>query len=84
MKILLRNFTKVCLDAAVHGILVQLPLPSHINEKRVTESIRKEKDVDGLHPLNAAELVRTDTRSSSRNQFSFQDVDYHVPCTPQV
>jgi 5,10-methylene-tetrahydrofolate dehydrogenase/methenyl tetrahydrofolate cyclohydrolase len=44
-------------DPAVHGILVQLPLPSHINEARVLEEISYEKDVDGLHPLNVGYLA---------------------------
>ncbi len=41
-------------DADVHGILVQLPLPGHIDENIVIDAIRKEKDVDGFHPLNVA------------------------------
>lgn len=43
-------------DSGVDGILVQLPLPKHINEKRVIETIALEKDVDGFHPLNVAAL----------------------------
>lgn len=43
-------------DEGVDGILVQLPLPRHINEDRVIAAIRKEKDVDGFHPLNVASL----------------------------
>jgi methylenetetrahydrofolate dehydrogenase (NADP+) / methenyltetrahydrofolate cyclohydrolase len=39
-------------DPAVHGILVQLPLPEHIRDKAVLERIRPSKDVDGFHPLN--------------------------------
>lgn len=41
----------------VDGILVQLPLPSHISEKNVLESISPDKDVDGFHPLNAGALA---------------------------
>ena len=41
----------------MHGILVQLPLPSHIDEKKVTNSISPEKDVDGFHPVNVGRLV---------------------------
>jgi len=41
-------------DSDVHGILVQLPLPDHIDKNLVIETIRKEKDVDGFHPLNIA------------------------------
>jgi methylenetetrahydrofolate dehydrogenase (NADP+) / methenyltetrahydrofolate cyclohydrolase len=43
-------------DEAVDGILVQLPLPDHIDEARVIRSITPVKDVDGLHPLNAGQL----------------------------
>ncbi|MFU8785825.1 MAG: bifunctional methylenetetrahydrofolate dehydrogenase/methenyltetrahydrofolate cyclohydrolase FolD [Candidatus Izemoplasmataceae bacterium] len=41
-------------DLDVHGILVQLPLPKHIDENKVINAILKEKDVDGFHPLNVA------------------------------
>ncbi len=44
-------------DPAVHGILVQLPLPDHIDESRVIEAISPEKDVDGFHPVNAGRLL---------------------------
>ncbi len=44
-------------DESVHGILVQLPLPDHINEHEVLESITITKDVDGLHPTNMAYLA---------------------------
>ncbi len=44
-------------DPAVHGILVQLPLPKHIGEERVTERIDPGKDVDGFHPYNIGRLV---------------------------
>lgn len=43
-------------DQNVDGILVQLPLPKHIDENKVIEAIAKEKDVDGFHPLNVAAL----------------------------
>jgi methylenetetrahydrofolate dehydrogenase (NADP+)/methenyltetrahydrofolate cyclohydrolase len=43
-------------DAAVHGILVQLPLPRHINTEKVLERIRPDKDVDGFHPVNVGNL----------------------------
>lgn len=52
----------------VHGILVQLPLPKQINEKKITESIRPEKDVDGFHPVNIGRLVMNDPLA--------------IPCTP--
>ncbi|MGB5895498.1 MAG: bifunctional methylenetetrahydrofolate dehydrogenase/methenyltetrahydrofolate cyclohydrolase FolD [Ignavibacteriaceae bacterium] len=40
-----------------HGILVQLPLPEHINEDKIIEAISPEKDVDGFHPVNVGKLV---------------------------
>ncbi len=43
-------------DEGVDGILVQLPLPKHINEERIISAIDKSKDVDGFHPLNVAAL----------------------------
>ncbi|MCH5228986.1 MAG: bifunctional methylenetetrahydrofolate dehydrogenase/methenyltetrahydrofolate cyclohydrolase FolD [Muribaculaceae bacterium] len=43
-------------DESVDGILVQLPLPSHINEDKVIETIHQSKDVDGFHPANVAAL----------------------------
>jgi methylenetetrahydrofolate dehydrogenase (NADP+)/methenyltetrahydrofolate cyclohydrolase len=44
-------------DPAVHGILVQLPLPGHIKAERVLRAIEPKKDVDGFHPLNAGLLA---------------------------
>ncbi len=44
-------------DPAIHGILVQLPLPGHLDEKPVIDLIGPEKDVDGLHVVNAGRLV---------------------------
>lgn len=44
-------------DDAIHGILVQLPLPSHIDEKKVIERISPEKDVDGFHPINVGRMM---------------------------
>lgn len=55
-------------NPAIHGILVQLPLPKHISENKVIESISPLKDVDGFHPVNAGKLVL------GLNGF--------VPCTP--
>jgi len=56
-------------DPAVHGILVQLPLPRHIDEARVLASIVPEKDVDGFHVVNAGKLATGAP-------------DAIVPCTP--
>jgi methylenetetrahydrofolate dehydrogenase (NADP+) / methenyltetrahydrofolate cyclohydrolase len=47
-------------DAAIHGILVQLPLPKHLNSDPVIQSISPEKDVDGLSVLNAGKLASGD------------------------
>ena len=55
-------------DATVHGILVQLPLPGPIDEKKVIEAVSPEKDVDGFHPVNAGRLF---TGGAS-----------FLPCTP--
>lgn len=55
-------------DSTVHGILVQLPLPKHINEDKVIMAIKPEKDVDGFHPVNVGNLM------IGRKAF--------LPCTP--
>jgi len=44
-------------DDTIHGILVQLPLPKHINEKKVLNAIDPDKDVDGFHPVNVGRLM---------------------------
>jgi len=59
---------KLNADPAVDGILVQLPLPSHIDERAVTTRIDPDKDVDGFHPVNAGRLAT--------GLYGF------VPCTP--
>ncbi len=55
-------------DPKIHGILVQLPLPKHINETRVLFAIDPKKDVDGFHPVNVGKLM-------------IGEPDY-LPCTP--
>jgi methylenetetrahydrofolate dehydrogenase (NADP+) / methenyltetrahydrofolate cyclohydrolase len=55
-------------DEAIHGILVQLPLPSHISEKKLIEAISPEKDVDGFHPINIGRMMTGQ--------------DAFLPCTP--
>ncbi|REJ21800.1 MAG: bifunctional methylenetetrahydrofolate dehydrogenase/methenyltetrahydrofolate cyclohydrolase FolD [Paenibacillaceae bacterium] len=55
-------------DPAIHGILVQLPLPKHIDEKAVIDAIRVDKDVDGFHPVSTGNLMIGD--------------DSLLPCTP--
>ena len=56
-------------DPGIHGILVQLPLPDHIDEGKVLEAIHPSKDVDGFHPVNVGRLA-TDSG------------DFFAPCTP--
>ena len=55
---LLAAITKLNNDDAIDGILVQLPLPNHISEQKVIETISPKKDVDGFHPINAGKLVQ--------------------------
>jgi len=54
---LLAAVDKLNNDADVDGFIVQLPLPKHIDEQKVTEAIRPEKDVDGFHPINLGRMV---------------------------
>lgn len=54
---LLSEIKKLNDDATVDGILVQLPLPKHIREQKVIETIDPNKDVDGFHPVSAGNLV---------------------------
>ena len=55
-------------DPKFHGILVQLPLPKHINADKVLDAIDPKKDVDGFHPVNVGKLLIGDP--------------YFMPCTP--
>ena len=73
-------------DPAVHGILVQLPLPKHIDENAILNSVSRLKDVDGLHPLNAASLCSTATHVGTERlnwESGFSSIPFHVACTPQ-
>ncbi|MBQ5385097.1 MAG: bifunctional 5,10-methylenetetrahydrofolate dehydrogenase/5,10-methenyltetrahydrofolate cyclohydrolase, partial [Treponema sp.] len=65
---LLSEIDRLNKDSSVHGILVQLPLPKHISEEKVTCAISPEKDVDGFHPVNMGNLL------SGKKGF--------IPCTP--
>ena len=69
----------------VHGILVQLPLPSHMHEHTVLESIAPEKDVDGLHSRNVAALASTATHAGSTalDWKDLKTIPFALPCTPQ-
>jgi methylenetetrahydrofolate dehydrogenase (NADP+)/methenyltetrahydrofolate cyclohydrolase len=55
-------------DPAIHGILVQLPLPDHIDESKILMAIDPDKDVDGFHPINVGKLMIGE--------------DTFLPCTP--
>ncbi|MDE2196265.1 MAG: bifunctional methylenetetrahydrofolate dehydrogenase/methenyltetrahydrofolate cyclohydrolase FolD [Gammaproteobacteria bacterium] len=65
---LLKLIDELNTDTAVDGILVQLPLPAHINSETVIERIRPDKDVDGFHPYNVGRLA--------------QRIPLLRPCTP--
>jgi methylenetetrahydrofolate dehydrogenase (NADP+)/methenyltetrahydrofolate cyclohydrolase len=54
---LLQQIESLNNDETVDGFIVQLPLPKHINEKKITEAIAPEKDVDGFHPINLGKLM---------------------------
>lgn len=66
---LLTKLHELNTDPSVHGIIVQLPLPSHINKSLILTSIDPAKDVDGFHPLNVGRLYTGDYTG-------------FVPCTP--
>ena len=65
---LLDNIDKLNNDETVDGILVQLPLPEHINEQKVIEAIHPDKDVDGFHPISIGRMM--------------VGQDTFLPCTP--
>jgi methylenetetrahydrofolate dehydrogenase (NADP+) / methenyltetrahydrofolate cyclohydrolase len=54
---LLASVKKLNEDNDIDGFIVQLPLPKHINEQKITESISPSKDVDGFHPVNVGRMV---------------------------
>jgi methylenetetrahydrofolate dehydrogenase (NADP+)/methenyltetrahydrofolate cyclohydrolase len=55
---LLQKIREINADAGVDGIIVQLPLPKHIDPEKVTEAIDHRKDVDGFHPVNLGRMMR--------------------------
>ena len=67
-KVLLNKIKELNKNDKVSGILVQLPLPKHINKRKVIETIAHEKDVDGFHPMNVGNLS--------------SGYDSSIPCTP--
>jgi len=66
---LLELLGKLNADASVHGVLVQAPLPRHIDEAKVFSTVSPAKDVDGFHPVNVGKLM-------------LGEADGFVPCTP--
>lgn len=71
-------------DPKVHGILVQLPLPLHMDEEKVINNITPSKDVDGLHPNNFHKLVNNKLYAPRNEETScFTNIDFHIACTPQ-
>ena len=66
---LLALIHKLNADPKIHGILVQLPLPSHIESKAILQAVSPEKDADGFHPVNVGRLV--------------EGCPVFVPCTPK-
>ena len=66
--ILLNKIKELNNDNKISGILVQLPLPKHINKRKVIETIDYRKDVDGFHPVNVGNLS--------------SGYDSNIPCTP--
>ncbi|MBN2454088.1 bifunctional methylenetetrahydrofolate dehydrogenase/methenyltetrahydrofolate cyclohydrolase FolD [Candidatus Woesearchaeota archaeon] len=66
---LLKLIRKLNGDEKINGILIQLPLPKHINEENIFSEIALEKDVDGFHAVNMGRLMRAEERV--------------VPCTPK-
>ena len=68
---LLKKIVDLNTDTAIHGILIQLPLPAHIDTNKVLKSVSREKDVDGFHPENVGNLTL--------NRLE----DVLMPCTPK-
>ena len=67
-RVVLENLVQLNNDPTVNGILVQLPLPAHINENKILETISPEKDVDGFHKVNVGAMVTGNAK--------------FYPCTP--
>ncbi len=65
---ILETITMMNQNPNIDGILIQLPLPAHIDTQKVLNTVSPEKDVDGFHPYNVGNLVL--------------DIDCFVPCTP--
>ena len=57
MKELLQRFIYLVLDRNIDGLIVQLPLPKHIDENKITLAVKPAKDVDGFHPVNMGKMM---------------------------
>ncbi|MBN1899431.1 MAG: bifunctional 5,10-methylenetetrahydrofolate dehydrogenase/5,10-methenyltetrahydrofolate cyclohydrolase [Spirochaetes bacterium] len=68
-QLVIKTINKLNRDKKINGIIVQLPLPKHLNERRILDHIAIEKDVDGLTTENIGALV--------------SGYPYYIPCTPQ-
>ncbi|XXF75528.1 bifunctional methylenetetrahydrofolate dehydrogenase/methenyltetrahydrofolate cyclohydrolase FolD [Myxococcaceae bacterium GXIMD 01537] len=69
-------------DPAVHGILVQLPLPKHINADVIINAVRPEKDADGFHPVNAGRLSLGQPGLRPCTPFGVMRLLQEVGCNP--
>lgn len=72
-------------DSQVHGILIQLPLPDHIDQAAILNSVDPEKDVDGLHPANVAQLAMLRDNGSTTSTEGMavpSSLRFSIPCTP--
>src|SRR3954466_11426722 len=76
---LLATIAELNADDSVDGLLVQLPLPDHIDETSVIEAIAPEKDADGIHPANAGRIYRAPPRDGGRLSRGRRPL---APCTP--
>ncbi len=65
---LLKKIIEINIDESIDGLIVQLPLPKHINVQKVTETILPQKDVDGFHPINVGRMT--------------QNLPCYLPATP--
>ncbi len=59
-KEVVKHIEKLNMDKSIHGMIVQLPLPPHLNENKIIAALSPEKDVDGLHPINMGRLLLGD------------------------
>ena len=67
----------------IHGILVQLPLPGHLDETAILNAMNPEKDVDGLHPDNVSKLALQGTHGNKQGYWkNLSNIPFSVPCTP--